>query len=339
MCLRVSIHSFVVFLKSKRNPLVHLAQNTRLPNIRHIDEDIVRRMTVEGCPESLLIKVMTDESNASSKNEQSVQGTDLDVLIGFFAGESTAITEQVDEADGDASIDVQDELKRRGIEVSEEPRGVNKESETYSILLGSGDLLNSQSVVEESVTGEVLGDVLLDELDTQIGVVDALDLVANTRDYGGRLYQISCSQTGMGFHSLSLFCFLAWSTNSRGVNPVSRAAENMAAASSRAPPNRLPMVNRPDANEETKSLPARVATIVFMAPETAGPWSAVSMRTISMNLVAQIGSPIRRYQQKKECGKIYENLRRLNQRRETTPPRPISSLKTSEMRIPAYSSS
>ena len=92
---------------------------------------------------------------------------------------------------------------------------------------------------------------------------------------------------------LSLFAFLELSTNSRGVKPVSRALENIEAASSKAPPKRLPMVNRPEASDEIKSLPAREATIVFMAPDTAGPWSAVSMSTISMNLVAHGGRPRR----------------------------------------------
>jgi len=66
-------------------------------------------------------------------------------------------------------------------------------------------------------------------------------------------------------HVLSLLAFLDSSTNSRGVKPVSRASENIAAASSSAPPNRLPIVRRPDAKDDIKSFPARVATIVFTA--------------------------------------------------------------------------
>jgi hypothetical protein len=53
---------------------------------------------------------------------------------------------------------------------------------TYSILLGGGTLLDSESVVEQAVAGEVLAHVLLHELDTEIRVVDTLDLVANTAD-------------------------------------------------------------------------------------------------------------------------------------------------------------
>jgi hypothetical protein len=54
---------------------------------------------------------------------------------------------------------------------------------TYSILLGGGDLLDGKSVVEQAVAGEVLAHVLLDELNTEIRVVHALDLVADTADY------------------------------------------------------------------------------------------------------------------------------------------------------------
>lgn len=35
------------------------------------------------------------------------------------------------------------------------------------------------------------------------------------------------------------------------------------------------MVARPEINEETRSLPARAATMVLWAPLTQGPWSAV----------------------------------------------------------------
>jgi hypothetical protein len=166
---------------------------------------------------------------------------------------------------------------------------------TYSILLGGGNLLDGESVVEQAVAREVLAHILLHELNTEIKVVDTLDLVADTAD---------CKITHSHQHQLkwkdddedvlSFFCFLAWSTDSRGVKPVSRASENMDAASSRAPPNRLPVVKRPEANDEMRSLPARVATMVFIAPDTARPWSAVSMRTISMNMVTQGGRPGKR---------------------------------------------
>ena len=89
------------------------------------------------------------------------QKTYLDVLVSLLGGERAAVAEQVDEADGDAAIDVEDER----------------------VLLRRGDLLDSERVVEQAVAREVLAHVLLDELDTEIRVVHALDLVANTADY------------------------------------------------------------------------------------------------------------------------------------------------------------
>ena len=56
-------------------------------------------------------------------------------------------------------------------------------NDTHRVLLRRGDLLNSKSVVEQAVAGEILAHVLLDKLDTEIGVVDALDLVTDTGDY------------------------------------------------------------------------------------------------------------------------------------------------------------
>ena len=77
------------------------------------------------------------------------------------------------------------------------------------------------------------------------------------------------------------------------------------------------MVSRPLQRAEMRSLPARAVTIVLCAPETAGPWSAVTMSTISMNLVA------------------YGGRRRRNHSSESAPPTPRSSLKTWLMGTPA----
>lgn len=46
---------------------------------------------------------------------------------------------------------------------------------------------------------------------------------------------------------------------------------------------RLTIVRSPEVREEIKSLPARAHTIVLCAPDTAGPWSAVTIRHISKN--------------------------------------------------------
>ena len=66
---------------------MHPTKDTRLANIRHVDEDIVRRVTVQRGAEPLLVKMVTNEPNAPSEHEQAVQGTNLDVLVLLLGGE------------------------------------------------------------------------------------------------------------------------------------------------------------------------------------------------------------------------------------------------------------
>lgn len=115
-------------------------------------------MTVQTSAQSLLVEVMGNQTNAASQNEQTVEDTHAEVVLGLLGGEGTAVAEEIDKADGNASIDVQDQV----------------------VLLGGGDSLDGQGVVEELVTGELGKDVLLDELDSQIGVVARLDTVTDT---------------------------------------------------------------------------------------------------------------------------------------------------------------
>lgn len=56
---------------------LHLAQNSRLIDVLQVNEDIISRMTVQGCAESFLIKVMSNETDATAKDEQPVEGTNL----------------------------------------------------------------------------------------------------------------------------------------------------------------------------------------------------------------------------------------------------------------------
>lgn len=81
-------------------------------------------MTVQWCTESLLVEVVADETNAATKHEQTVQGTDLykvksdlsrgdyerdtdlDVLVSLIWSEGTAVPEKVNKADSNATIDI-----------------------------------------------------------------------------------------------------------------------------------------------------------------------------------------------------------------------------------------
>ena len=148
--------------RDSRHSLVHLSHDTGLHNIGHRDEDVISGVAVQRSAETLLVEMVADEANAAPEDEETVESANADVLVCLLSTKGAAISQEIDETDRNTTIDVEDE----------------------GILLGSGDLLDGKGVVEQRVTGEALANVVLDELDTQIGVVDALDLVADTADYG-----------------------------------------------------------------------------------------------------------------------------------------------------------
>ena len=111
--------------------------------------DVVPRMAIQASAQSLLVEVMGNQTDASAQDEQTVEHAHVEVILGLLGAEGTAVAHQIDEADGDAAVDVEDQI----------------------VFLGSGDGLDSQSIVEHLAAGEALLDELLDELDTQIRVV------------------------------------------------------------------------------------------------------------------------------------------------------------------------
>lgn len=54
--------------------------------------------------------MMSDEADAATEDKEAVKCADLDVFLGLFWCKRTAIAQEVNEADGNASINVQDEL-------------------------------------------------------------------------------------------------------------------------------------------------------------------------------------------------------------------------------------
>ena len=117
-------------------------------------------MTVETSAQSLLVEEVSNKTNAASQDEKTVENTHAEVIGGLFLGESTAVTDKIDESDSDGTVDVEDQV----------------------VLLGGGDGLNGKRIVQKLGRREVGLAVLLDESDTQIGVVARLDTVANTGD-------------------------------------------------------------------------------------------------------------------------------------------------------------
>jgi len=101
---------------------------------------------------------VSNQTNGTTEDEKTIEDTHLEVVLGLLARESTAVAEEIDEADGNTSINVENEV----------------------VLLGGCDGLDGESVIQEFGGREVGLDELLDKLDTEIGVVAGLDAVTNT---------------------------------------------------------------------------------------------------------------------------------------------------------------
>jgi hypothetical protein len=67
-------------------------------------------MAIKRCSESLLVEMVTNKTNATTKDEETVQRANLDIFICLFPSECSAVTEKVNKADCDATIDVKNEL-------------------------------------------------------------------------------------------------------------------------------------------------------------------------------------------------------------------------------------
>ena len=107
-------------------------------------------MAVQWRTETLLVEVVADETDRTAEDEQAVQRADLDVLIGFLGSKCARITQEINEANGDASVNVENELKTNHMHKSALRFNCASKNETVSthrILLRSGHLFDCKSVV------------------------------------------------------------------------------------------------------------------------------------------------------------------------------------------------
>jgi hypothetical protein len=103
---------------------------------------------------------MGNQTDTSAQDEETVENTHLQVVLSLLVGKGTTVADKVNETDSNASVNVENEV----------------------VLLGCCHGLDSERIVEQLGAGEVLLNVLLDKLDTEIVVVAGLDPVANTGD-------------------------------------------------------------------------------------------------------------------------------------------------------------
>lgn len=122
--------------------------------------DVIPGMSVQTSSQTLLVKIMGDQADASSQNEETVKNAHLQVIFGLFWTKGAAVAHKIDKADSNAAVNVENEV----------------------VLLGCCHGFNCNGIFEHFAAWEALLDKFFDKLYTKIGVIARLDLVANTRD-------------------------------------------------------------------------------------------------------------------------------------------------------------
>jgi len=122
--------------------------------------DIIPRMPIQAGSETLLVKVMCNQTNAPAKDKQSVENTHAEIVFGLFRSEGAAVAHQVNEAHGDTTIDIENQV----------------------VFLASSDSLDGDGVIKHLTAWKALLDEFFYKLNAQIRVVAGLDFVADAGD-------------------------------------------------------------------------------------------------------------------------------------------------------------
>ena len=61
-------------------------------------------MVIKALLETFLVEIIPNKANTASENEQSIECTDLDVLMCFFNRKGTRVTKQVNKEDSNSTI-------------------------------------------------------------------------------------------------------------------------------------------------------------------------------------------------------------------------------------------
>lgn len=122
--------------------------------------DIIPRMPIQAGPETLLIQIMRNQANASTKNEQPIEHTHAHIVFGLLRAKGTTVAHEVNEANSDSAVNVKNEI----------------------VLLTGSDGFDGDRVIEHFAAWKALLDEFFDKLNTKIGVVTGFHFVTNSRN-------------------------------------------------------------------------------------------------------------------------------------------------------------
>jgi len=78
---------------------------------RHHVADVVPWVTVQALFQAALIEIMTNKTHATAEDKDAIQHANLNVLIGFLAGEAARRAKQVEKRAGNEAVHIQDQVR------------------------------------------------------------------------------------------------------------------------------------------------------------------------------------------------------------------------------------
>jgi hypothetical protein len=67
-------------------------------------------MSVKASAQPLLVEEVSNQTDTSAENEETVEYTHLQVILGLLVGESTTIADKVNKADSNATVNVENQV-------------------------------------------------------------------------------------------------------------------------------------------------------------------------------------------------------------------------------------
>lgn len=122
--------------------------------------DVVPWMPVEPLLESFLVEKVSDEPDRAPEDKESIEHARVEVHGRLLRGEASRRPQEVHKGGANRSVYIEDEVR----------------------LFSRGELLDLHCIVEHLVLWEVLDHILLEDLHSLVGILEALDPMADPHD-------------------------------------------------------------------------------------------------------------------------------------------------------------
>lgn len=96
-------------LQANLNTALSTWRTTRLQRRQQVG-DVIPRMPVKASAQPLLVEEVSNQTDTSAENEETVEHTHLQVVLSLLVGESTTVADKVNKADSNATVNVENQV-------------------------------------------------------------------------------------------------------------------------------------------------------------------------------------------------------------------------------------